>query len=155
MKILGCRFEKAVWRAVASGSWPEGLREHAEVCPACSEVALVSGGLLELSRGDAAASGFPDPQRILWRAEWLAARRVGERATRPILLYQRFAAAVSALGLAGLAFWAGPYILRQLPVWEPHLPNFGLTFLTPAVYAAAALTCAAILLLFRAVLAED
>ena len=155
MKIGGCRFEKAVLQAVASGAWSQNLHEHAAGCAACREVTLVSGGLLELSREGPAANRLPDPRQILWRAEWLAAQSAGERATRPILLYLWFATAMGVLGLAGFVFWAWPLVESWLPGWRVELPTFGLSFLTPAVYGAALPICAAIALAFRWVLSED
>lgn len=155
MKIGGCRFEKAVWAAVTSDTWSQELRRHAAACAVCSEVALVSGGLLALSRKEPAANRLPDPRQILWRAEWLAARSAGERATRPILLYLRFATAVGVLGLAGFVFWAWPLVENWLAGWQVELPTFGFSFLTPTVYGAALLVCAAIALAFRWVLSED
>ena len=155
MKIGGCRFEKAVWAAVASDTWSPDLRRHAAACAVCREVALVSGGLLELSRKEPAANRLPDPRQILWRAEWLAARSAGERATLPILLYLRFATAVGVLGLAGFVFWAWPLVESWLPAWQVELPTFGLSFLTPVVYGAALPVCAAIVVAFRWVLSED
>ena len=155
MKIGGCRFEKAVWQAVASGAWSQDLHDHTAACAACREVALVSGGLLELSREGPAANRLPDPRQILWRAEWLAARSAGERATRPILLYLWFATAVGVLGLAGFVFWAWPLVESWLSGWRVELPTFGLSFLTPAVYAAALPICAVSVLAFRWVLSAD
>ena len=155
MKIGECRFQKAVWAAVVSDTWSQDLRRHAAACKVCGEVALVSGGLLELSRKEPAANGLPDPRQILWQAEWLAARSVGERATRPILLYLRFATVVGVLGLAGFVFWAWPLVESWLPAWQLEMPTFGLSFLTPAVYGAALLVCAATALAFRWVLSED
>jgi hypothetical protein len=155
VKIGGCRFEKAVWQAVVSGSWTQDLRQHAATCAVCGEVALVSGGLLELSRKEPAANSLPDPRQILWRAEWLAARSAGERATRPILIYLRFATVMGVLGLAGSVFWAWPLVESWLPGWRVELPTFGFSFLTPVVYGAALPVCAAIALAFRWVLSED
>jgi hypothetical protein len=155
VKIGGCRFEKAVWAAVASDTWSQDLRRHAATCAVCSEVALVSGGLLALSREEPAANRLPDPRQILWRAEWLAARSAGERATRPILFYSWFAIAVGVLGLGGCALWAWPLVESWLPGWQVELPTFGFSFLTPVVYGAALPICAAIVLAFRWVLSED
>lgn len=155
MRIGGCRFEKAVWEAVASDNWTGELRGHAETCAVCGEVALVSGGLLALSRNDPAANRLPDPRQILWRAEWLAARSAGERATLPVLLYMRFATAVGAFGLAAFLFWQWPLVESWLSGWQVELPTFGLSFLTPAVYGAALAVCAAIALAFGWALSED
>jgi hypothetical protein len=155
VKIGGCRFEKAVWTAVASGAWSQELRQHAAACAVCGEVAQVSGGLLELSREGPAANRLPDPRQILWRAEWLAAQSAGERATRPILLYLWFATAMGVLGLAGFVFWAWPLVESWLPGWRVELPTFGLSFPTPAVYGAVLPICAVIALAFRWVLSAD
>ena len=155
MKIGGCRFEKSVWQAVISSSWTEALQQHAATCDVCGEVALVSGGLQELSRKEPAANSLPDPRQILWRGEWLAARSAGERATRPILIYLWFATVVGVLGLAGSVFWAWPLVESWLPGWRVELPTFGLSFPTPAVYGAVLPVCAAIVLAFRWVLSED
>jgi hypothetical protein len=155
VKFGGCRFEKAVWAAVASNTWSQELREHAASCAVCGEVALVSGGLLALGRKDPAAISLPNPRQMLWRADWLATRSAGERATRPILLYARFAIAAGALGLAGSVLWAWPLFESWLPGWRMELPTFGLSFLTPAVYGAALPICAAIALACRWVLSED
>jgi hypothetical protein len=155
MRIRECRFETAVRKAVASREWDEALRRHVERCAACREVALVAGALFEWNRAGALPLQIPDVRQLQWRADWLAARSAGERATRPIVYYTRFAAAAAAVGLGALGWRVWPLALTRLPAWNLALPSLGIPHLTPATFAAGALGILALLLAVRTVLARD
>ena len=57
----GCPQEARVLRAVKTGRWDDALKAHAAGCPACGEVALVSGRLLRSAlETECSALGFLD-----------------------------------------------------------------------------------------------
>ena len=152
MRLPACSREKAVWRAVATGVWEPELRNHAEACMACGEVALITGALAKL---DPATAPLPDAKQIWWRARWLRTQEA-ERAARPVLLFQRFALAGLILGavLTPVLFWTA--LPQWLPVPRGQWSLFGLALpglvIVSAVIALAGLGA---LLLLRAALAEE
>ena len=126
MWLIPCPKERAVWLSVASGEWEPGLREHAASCPACREVALVTGAFATLARDSSGQGGLPDARQIWWRAQWLRSRATAERATRPIVLYQRVAAAATllALGVFGALDWR--WLTQWAPTWKGQYSLLGM-----------------------------
>jgi hypothetical protein len=139
---MSCPKEEAVWRSASTGVWEPGLREHAEACSACRDVALVTRGLAALAKESSVT--LPDPHLIWWRSHWLESQAAGERATRPIRLYQRFAAAALVIGTGAIG-WANRPWLAQWTVFDVSVPILG----------AVALAGLAALLTIRAVLVEE
>jgi hypothetical protein len=137
MRLMTCPNEKAVWRAVSTGNWGPGLREHAAGCAVCRDVALVTRGLADLARESSDQALLPDPHQIWWRARWIESKTASERAVRPIVVYQRAAAAAAVLCLGAAGLWSWSWLLQWLPLWAA----------TPIVLGA--------LFAFRAALAED
>ncbi len=115
MTILKCAHEADVTQAAQSGAWSVELRSHAAQCPACGDVALVVGALVQERRRPLAGGGVADAGLVWWRAQLKARHKTTERATRPIagveILALVFATAAGTLVLAG----AWP----QLAVWTP------------------------------------
>jgi len=114
MKLAQCVHEEEVARAAQSGDWPAALRAHADECPVCSEVALVSSFLqceAESARADAV---LPDAGRI-WRKAQLASKQAAaERALRPIALMERLTLACAVLVFGAAFLWNWPRIIAWL-----------------------------------------
>ncbi|RPI09785.1 MAG: hypothetical protein EHM65_08790 [Acidobacteriales bacterium] len=156
MKLTACPQEKAVWRGVSTGEWEPGVREHVELCPACAEVELGTRGLATLARDATGQENLPSPQQIWWRAHWLESQSAGERATRPIILYQRFAVGGAALGIAAFAISNWPWLEQWLPAWTGELTLLGVAVPALAVGSLALLVGGiGTLLALRAVLGEE
>ena len=68
----GCPQEARVLRAVKTGRWDDALKAHAAGCPACGEVALVSGRLLRSALETEDRRRLPDPYLV-----WLRAVKTG------------------------------------------------------------------------------
>ena len=151
MRLVACSKEKAVWRAVWTGNWAPGLREHAANCSACREVALVTRGVSSLARNSSDEGALPDPRQTWWRAEWLRTN-AAERAIRPIILYRRVAAGGVLLVLALVGTLAWPFFLQWMPAWEGSWRVFGLTLPLVTVPALACIGC---LLAYHTLTRED
>ncbi len=139
MKTPSCTAEDAVLAALRSGDWPADLRRHVDRCPACAEVLLVAGALAEDARSAAHDRPLPDPGGI-WLDARLRARRLEvDRATRPIAVMRRLAAA----GAAAAVLVAGTWLRNDLAHWlawlRPPSPDVvsALTFLNAVVLVAA------------------
>jgi hypothetical protein len=70
MTQLRCPHESDVCRAVRIGFWSTGLREHADACPVCFEVCVVTEALLEESARIRTTTKVPDSAYV-----WMEARR--------------------------------------------------------------------------------
>lgn len=105
----GCRFEPETTQAARTGRWTEALRAHAGDCPACRQVALVTGALASVTTE---APVKPVDPHVIWararqhrrlRAEVLASRIVtGAQVVAGVIL------------LAGLGF-----VAARVNVWFP------------------------------------
>ncbi len=155
MKFV-CSRERETWLAVRSGNWSPSCREHARACPVCRDVALVASSLREMAAGPAVAGSLPDPRQIWWRALWLARRSGGDRATLPIVVYQRFAMAALLLGLAAAGAWNWPVLNAWLLRLGGEASLLGYS-LPPLPLSVLVLTLIGIggLFAYRAVFAED
>ena len=109
MKRVECEFEAEVLAAVAQSRWPGGvdpaLREHAEACPICADVAAVAGAIERASEGMRSSIVVPPAGRVWWLAQMRARREAAKAAGRPITAVQVFAFA-AAMGLLGACFGA-------------------------------------------------
>jgi hypothetical protein len=70
MNSLRCEHEPAVSRAVRTGFWPDGLRQHLSTCTACAQACTVTEALLLDSARQDGAHRRPDAPHA-----WLEARR--------------------------------------------------------------------------------
>jgi uncharacterized protein YeaC (DUF1315 family) len=122
MKTMQCEREQAVIQALATGAWPDGLREHLARCPDCVEAVLVARALREAAEMTV-HDPLPDPGMI-WRAAQHSERMARvERAAWPIRLMTRIALGACVVGAGiGLA-WLWPANARQAAVisgWFSH-----------------------------------
>jgi hypothetical protein len=100
-----CEKEVLVARGVRTGLWDPELEQHAATCSACSEAALAARVLNEMRATDEAEARIPAAALMWWKAQLLAKRQAGEKATRPIHLVERFACAWAVTCAAGACFW--------------------------------------------------
>ncbi len=117
MTKSACAHEADVTSAAQSGAWSVELRSHAAQCPACADVALIVGALVQERRLPLAGRGVADAGLVWWRAQLKSRPKTTARAMRPIagieILALVFAATAGALVLTGV--WPQPV------VWTPAL----------------------------------
>ena len=107
MDVLECIWEDRIRRAARGGLWDDDLRTHVDECGTCADVALVSEAMHAESVTGTSGTTLPEPGRVWWRARLLARREAEARATRPIAVWERFAAATGLVAGASVAwrFW--------------------------------------------------
>lgn len=105
--MKSCDKENAVVEAAKHGTWDEALREHVMGCESCADLALTASFLNDeaSSARMEAANALPSPGQIWWKAQILAKRDATERATRPIVFFEKLAFAFGTLGVLAVAFW--------------------------------------------------
>lgn len=100
-----CPNEPRVIRCARTGFWDADLEQHVAKCRACAEAASIARILNEIRRADEAAALIPDSS-LMWRkAQFLATRDAGQRATQPIRFVEHFAYAVTIVCLIVLTVW--------------------------------------------------
>jgi hypothetical protein len=100
-----CEKEMRVIQSVRTGFWDADLEQHVATCRACAEAAFAARLLNEMRAEDEAQARIPD-SRVMWcKAQLLAKREAGERATQPISLVERFAYALAIVGVIGACVW--------------------------------------------------
>lgn len=100
-----CEREMRVIQCVRTGFWDVELEQHVAACRVCSEAALAARVMNEMRAEDEAQARIPD-SRVMWcKAQLLAKREAGERATQPISLVERFAYALGIVGAIGACVW--------------------------------------------------
>ena len=114
MKPAQCRYEDQIARAAQSGDWPAALRAHAQECPICSEVALVSAFLQSEAESAPAEAVLPDASQIWRKAELAARQAAAERALRPIALMEKVTVACAVLAFGAVLLWNWQRILAWL-----------------------------------------
>lgn len=100
-----CEKEARVVRCARTGFWDADLEHHVANCPACAEAASVARMLNEMRSADEASARVPDAALMWWKAQYLAARDAGERATRPISFVERFAYALACVCAVAACVW--------------------------------------------------
>ena len=105
MKPVQCIHEEEVARAAQSGNWPTALRGHANECPVCSEVALVSAFLQTEAESARTEAVLPDAGRIWRKAELATRQAAAERALRPIALMEKLTIACAVLVSGAVFLW--------------------------------------------------
>jgi hypothetical protein len=105
--MKSCERENAVAEAAKRGTWDDALRDHVERCESCADLALVASFMHEEGRTARieAANALPSPGQIWWKAQILAKRSAAERATRPIVYFEKAAYALGTLGVLAVALW--------------------------------------------------
>lgn len=105
-----CPREREVQAAVGTGAIEPDLKRHVSKCAECREVVAVSTWLQGVA-GETGMGPLPRADRVWWRAQVerrLEARRsLAERAARPILWFERGAAAAIAITTAGILWTHG------------------------------------------------
>lgn len=109
MNTTSCDREIEVLRAVQAGRWPEAidpaLRAHAAQCTVCTEVVLVACALLGDIGMGAETHPLPSASLVWWKAQLRARREAVERASEPIVIFERVAYALGCLALLGVSLW--------------------------------------------------
>lgn len=152
--MKSCEMEEAVLAAAQGGIWDESLRSHVAGCLVCADALLVNDYLQGQARSARAeaAKELPSPGLIWWKAQILAKRETVERATRPILVFEKFAYLGGALSLVGLAIWNWPAVehgLAPLRAAWVQMSSLGATpFLNPFLYLSAGFLALLVLLIF-------
>jgi hypothetical protein len=104
-KPLHCQEELRVIKSARTGFWDLDLEQHVADCPVCSEVAFTARLLNQMRATDEVESRIPDSGLMWWKAQLLAKREAGEKATQPINLIERFACAWAAVCVIGVCVW--------------------------------------------------
>jgi hypothetical protein len=116
-----CPFESAILEALAAGRWPEAesqeLRDHADTCEVCRDVALVAN-VFRQDYGRLSADGeVPSAARVWWRAQMRARAEAARAAERPIAVVHALAAACCVGLLMAAVTLAWPWLAEHVPVW--------------------------------------
>ncbi|HNY39515.1 MAG TPA: hypothetical protein PKJ41_03940 [Bryobacteraceae bacterium] len=119
MKPMECPREEMVALAIECRSQrqiPAELQEHIDVCPVCSDLAVVAAAFDGARQGLVATAELPDAGRV-WRQAQLRARQEAIRtAGRPITAAQMVAFGV-AMGLLGAYLGATSAGFQSVLVW--------------------------------------
>lgn len=114
MKLPQCDREQEVVDALRSGrwmsAWGDELRQHAENCEVCAEVAFAAQEIqreAELARTEFQQPGtrLPSAGLVWWKAQLAARRAAEQRAAAPMLWVERAAYVLGALAVMGLGIW--------------------------------------------------
>ena len=117
MKTTFCDQERTVVAALLTGTLPDDLRAHINVCETCTEVVLVTQSLWHEVAPALGELRVPDADRVWRQAQASARQRAIAKATQPIRI-ARMAAYVT--GIAALA-WTIPTFLNSAPTFVRHL----------------------------------
>ena len=105
---MNCEREPEVLEAVLAGRWPDGadpeLRDHADGCDACDELALVAGAIHADHYDAVHGANVPPAAVVWWRAQQRARAEAVKSAKQTITAVQTGAIAsaiVVGLALAG------------------------------------------------------
>ncbi|HLV96400.1 MAG TPA: hypothetical protein VKS44_14505 [Candidatus Acidoferrales bacterium] len=104
-KPFHCKEEMRVIKSARTGFWDADLEQHVATCAVCSEAAATARLLNEMRATDEAECRIPDSGLMWWKAQLLAKREAGERATQPISVVERFAYALGAVCAIGVCAW--------------------------------------------------
>ena len=116
MKTTFCDQERAIVAALLTGTLPDGLQAHVDVCELCAEVVLLARSLQEVA-SPLGELRVPDAAQVWRKAQALARQRAIAKATQPIRI-ARIAACVTAI--AALP-WAIPTFLNAAPAFVRHV----------------------------------
>jgi len=123
MKLPQCDREQEVVDALRSGrwvsAWGDEIRQHAEHCAVCAEVAFAAQAFqreAELASTELQQSGkgLPSAGLVWWKAQLAARRAAEQRAAAPMVWVERAAYVLGALAALGLAVWKWPLIAGWL-----------------------------------------
>jgi hypothetical protein len=97
-----CNREPEILDAVASGHWPDDLRDHADRCSVCADLSVVVTLLREEHREASSAARLPTAGQVWWRATMRRRAEAAAAAARPITMLQGLAGACAAGVFAAL-----------------------------------------------------
>ena len=133
----GCPQEASVLRAARSGQWDDALEAHAAACPACGEVAVVTGGLRTLALETDDHTHLPDAYLVWLKAKLTQRQVASQRASKPWDMAEALGQVVAAAVLAGWLLAELSSIYQRVVGWMPirRLDDWaqGWSLLTPAV----------------------
>ena len=115
----GCPQEASVLTAARTGQWDEALEAHAAACPACGEVALVSGSLRTFARETEGHHRLPDPYLVWLKAKLTERQVASQRASKPWDIAEAMGQFVVAVALAGWLVVEASSIYQGLAEWTP------------------------------------
>jgi hypothetical protein len=104
MNLNHCPQEASLIAALASGSIPHELDQHAGSCAVCQDARLVWTCLHDPAYGDAHAD-LPSPGVIWWRAQLAKKRAAAQRSVAAIRFMQTAALVAAILGFIAVAAW--------------------------------------------------
>jgi len=113
MKTNVCDQEQAVVSALLTGTLPDDLQAHVNVCEMCAEVVLVVRSLLQEIAPTLDELRPPDASRVWRQAQAFARQGAIAKATQPIRI-ARIAAYVTAVGALP---WASLTLLNSAPAF--------------------------------------
>jgi len=123
MKLPQCDREQAVVDALRSGrwasAWGDEIRQHAEHCAVCAEVAFAAQEFqreVELARTELQQPGMrlPSAGLVWWKAQLAARRAAEQRAAAPMVWVERAACVLGTLAALLLVVWKWPLIASWL-----------------------------------------
>ena len=123
MKLPQCDREQEVVDALRSGrwanAWGDEIRQHAEHCAVCAEVAFAALAFqheVELASTELQEPGprLPSAGLVWWKAQLAARRAAEQRAAAPMVWVGRAACVLGTLAALGLAVWKWPLIASWL-----------------------------------------
>jgi hypothetical protein len=114
--MKSCDKEDVVLEAMRHATWDEALRDHVQRCESCADLALVARWMHDEARTARleAANALPSAGQVWWKAQILAKRSAVERATRPIVYFQKLSYAFGTLSVLAVALWNWNAIQRWL-----------------------------------------
>ncbi len=115
----GCPQEASVLRAARTGQWDEALEAHAAACPACGEVALVSGSLRTFALETEGHNRLPDPYLVWLKAKLTERQVASQRASKPWDMAEALGQCVVAVALVGWLVVELSSIYQGLAEWMP------------------------------------
>ena len=115
----GCPQEASVLRAARTGQWDDALEAHAAACPACGEVALVSGSLRTFALETEGHNRLPDPYLVWLKAKLIERQVASQRASKSWDMAEALGQCVVAVALVGWLVVELSSIYQRLAEWMP------------------------------------
>jgi hypothetical protein len=140
MKPHECKNERLVIEAARTGRWDTELQQHAAQCQACADAVLAARVLNEMRAIDESEARIPNAGLMWWKAQLLAKREAGERATQPITFVERFAYVWIAVCAIGVSIWQW----RTIRTWLASLAPKPFTFSFAPFWTAVSHACASV-----------
>lgn len=138
-----CVFERQVEMAAVSGKWSDDLRSHAEICPDCRDIVLISEGLHALADRSTSEVVLPGAGFMWNKARLSNAREAKQRIGLAVMLVRAIGYLVIATGLVVWVFYDWPEVQGEIAARSARFLtdlNFSFVFFTqPLIYLTVAL----------------